>query len=200
MFPRCPLGRCKNCLTRPPPDRRFWQGGSPLAPPRCGDTPSRHVLRATRSGPSGHRIRHSGGGFITADALLRAPFNDFFKVGIAESGNHDQRQYEDDWGERYQGALVRNPDGTDSYAIEATQTHAAGLKGRLPARRQAQGRRVAAGDAAGRNRASSARDTIVRRLAVPMRATIARARRALNRAGSSSSGSARKSFDLAGAR
>ncbi len=74
---------------------------------------------------------HSGGGFITADALLRAPFNDFFKVGIAESGNHDQRQYEDDWGERYQGPLVKNPDGTDNYSIEATQTHAAGLKGRL---------------------------------------------------------------------
>jgi dipeptidyl-peptidase-4 len=74
---------------------------------------------------------HSGGGFITADALLRAPFNDFFKVGIAESGNHDQRQYEDDWGERYQGPLVKNPDGTDNYTIEATQTHAAGLKGRL---------------------------------------------------------------------
>jgi dipeptidyl aminopeptidase/acylaminoacyl peptidase len=74
---------------------------------------------------------HSGGGFITADALLRAPFNDFFKVGIAESGNHDQRQYEDDWGERYQGPLVKNPDGTDNYAIEANQTQAAGLKGRL---------------------------------------------------------------------
>jgi dipeptidyl-peptidase-4 len=74
---------------------------------------------------------HSGGGFITADALLRAPFNDFFKVGIAESGNHDQRQYEDDWGERYQGPLVKNPDGTDNYSIEANQTHAAGLKGRL---------------------------------------------------------------------
>ena len=74
---------------------------------------------------------HSGGGFITADALLRAPYNDFFKVGIAESGNHDQRQYEDDWGERYQGPLVKNPDGTDNYAIEATQNHAAGLKGRL---------------------------------------------------------------------
>jgi dipeptidyl aminopeptidase/acylaminoacyl peptidase len=74
---------------------------------------------------------HSGGGFITADALLRAPFNDFFKVGIAESGNHDQRQYEDDWGERYQGPLVKNPDGSDNYAIEATQNHAAGLKGRL---------------------------------------------------------------------
>ena len=74
---------------------------------------------------------HSGGGFITAGALLRAPFNEFFKVGIAESGNHDQRQYEDDWGERYQGQLIKNPDGTDNYTIEANQTHAAGLKGRL---------------------------------------------------------------------
>ncbi len=74
---------------------------------------------------------HSGGGFITADAMLRPPYNDFFKVGIAESGNHDQRQYEDDWGERYQGPLVRNPDGTDNYAIEATQNFADGLKGRL---------------------------------------------------------------------
>jgi len=74
---------------------------------------------------------HSGGGFITADALLRAPYNDFFKVGIAESGNHDQRQYEDDWGERYQGPLVKNPDGTDNYTLEATQSQAAGLKGHL---------------------------------------------------------------------
>jgi dipeptidyl-peptidase-4 len=74
---------------------------------------------------------HSGGGFITADALLRAPYNDFFKVGIAESGNHDQRQYEDDWGERYEGPLVKNPDGTDNYTIEATETQATGLKGHL---------------------------------------------------------------------
>lgn len=74
---------------------------------------------------------HSGGGFITADALLRAPYNDFFKVGIAESGNHDQRQYEDDWGERYQGPLVKNADGTDNYSVEATQNFAAGLKGHL---------------------------------------------------------------------
>ena len=74
---------------------------------------------------------HSGGGFITADALLRAPYNDFFKVGIAESGNHDQRQYEDDWGERYEGPLVKNPDGTDNYTVEATQTQATGLKGHL---------------------------------------------------------------------
>jgi dipeptidyl-peptidase-4 len=72
---------------------------------------------------------HSGGGFITADAMFRYP--DFFKVGIAESGNHDQRNYEDDWGERYQGLLVRNPDGTDNYAPEANQLQAKNLKGKL---------------------------------------------------------------------
>jgi dipeptidyl aminopeptidase/acylaminoacyl peptidase len=72
---------------------------------------------------------HSGGGFITAGAMFRYP--DFFKVGIAESGNHDQRNYEDDWGERYQGLLVRNPDGTDSYAVEANQELAKNLKGKL---------------------------------------------------------------------
>ena len=44
---------------------------------------------------------HSGGGFATADAMFRYP--DFFKVGISESGNHDNRVYEDDWGERYEG-------------------------------------------------------------------------------------------------
>ena len=72
---------------------------------------------------------HSGGGFITADAMFRYP--DFFKVGIAESGNHDQRLYEDDWGERYQGLLQKLPDGTDSYDIEANQTFAKNLKGHL---------------------------------------------------------------------
>ena len=72
---------------------------------------------------------HSGGGFITADAMFRFP--DFFKVGIAESGNHDQRQYEDDWGERYQGLLARNRDGTDSYDVEANQAFARNLKGHL---------------------------------------------------------------------
>ncbi|MHB1223254.1 MAG: S9 family peptidase [Gemmatimonadaceae bacterium] len=72
---------------------------------------------------------HSGGGFITAGAMFRYP--DFFKVGISESGNHDQRQYEDDWGERYQGLLVRNPDGTDNYDVEANQNLAKNLEGHL---------------------------------------------------------------------
>ncbi len=72
---------------------------------------------------------HSGGGFITADAMFRYP--DFFKVGIAESGNHDQREYEDDWGERYQGLLVKNADGSDNYDAEANQNVAKNLKGHL---------------------------------------------------------------------
>ncbi|HEX6964242.1 MAG TPA: DPP IV N-terminal domain-containing protein [Gemmatimonadaceae bacterium] len=72
---------------------------------------------------------HSGGGFITADAMFRYP--DFFKVGIAESGNHDQREYEDDWGERYQGLLVRTADGSDNYAPEANENIAKNLKGHL---------------------------------------------------------------------
>ena len=44
---------------------------------------------------------HSGGGNATGAALLHYP--DFFKVGIAESGNHDQRDYEDDWAEKKSG-------------------------------------------------------------------------------------------------
>ena len=71
---------------------------------------------------------HSGGGFATATAMFQAA--DFFKVGISESGNHDNRVYEDDWGERYQGLLVRTGD-TDNYTAEANQTHAAKLQGKL---------------------------------------------------------------------
>ena len=73
---------------------------------------------------------HSGGGFATASAMFNFP--DFFKVGISESGNHDNRNYEDDWGERYQGLLQRGPSpGPDNYADEANQTHAKNLKGKL---------------------------------------------------------------------
>ncbi|HEX3160865.1 MAG TPA: DPP IV N-terminal domain-containing protein [Gemmatimonadaceae bacterium] len=71
---------------------------------------------------------HSGGGFATAAALFRHP--DFFDVGVAQSGNHDNRNYEDDWGERYQGLLEKNGNG-DNYADEANQTHASNLRGKL---------------------------------------------------------------------
>jgi len=44
---------------------------------------------------------HSGGGFATASAMFNFP--DFFDVGIAESGNHDNRVYEDDWASATRG-------------------------------------------------------------------------------------------------
>ncbi|HXT15628.1 MAG TPA: DPP IV N-terminal domain-containing protein [Gemmatimonadaceae bacterium] len=67
---------------------------------------------------------HSGGGFATADAMFRYP--DFFKVGISESGNHDNREYEDDWGERYEGLLKAG-----NYDDQANQNLAKNLKGKL---------------------------------------------------------------------
>jgi dipeptidyl aminopeptidase/acylaminoacyl peptidase len=71
---------------------------------------------------------HSGGGFATADAMFRYP--DFFKVGISESGNHDNREYEDDWGERYQGLEVHGPNGSN-YDDQANQNLAKNLRGKL---------------------------------------------------------------------
>jgi len=72
---------------------------------------------------------HSGGGFATAAAMFRYP--DFFKVGISESGNHDNRNYEDDWGERYIGLLTNQADGKSNYEAQANQNYAKNLKGKL---------------------------------------------------------------------
>ena len=71
---------------------------------------------------------HSSGGFATASAMFDYP--DFFKVGIAESGNHDNRVYEDDWGERYQGLELTASDSA-GYNEAANQSRAAHLKGKL---------------------------------------------------------------------
>jgi dipeptidyl-peptidase-4 len=67
---------------------------------------------------------HSGGGYATAAAMFRYP--DFFKVGIAEAGNHDNRNYEDDWGEKWQGLLDGN-----NYDNQANPLIAKNLKGKL---------------------------------------------------------------------
>jgi dipeptidyl-peptidase-4 len=72
---------------------------------------------------------HSGGGFASTGAILRYP--DFFKVAVSEAGNHDQRQYEDDWGEKWQGLLEQRPGGGDSYDSQANQNLAKNLKGKL---------------------------------------------------------------------
>jgi dipeptidyl-peptidase-4 len=72
---------------------------------------------------------HSGGGFATGAAMFHYP--DFFKVGIAESGNHDNRVYEDDWAEKWTGLLEAKPDGTSNYDSQANENFAKNLKGRL---------------------------------------------------------------------
>ena len=72
---------------------------------------------------------HSGGGNATATAMFR--YADFFKVGWSESGNHDNRVYEDDWAEKWQGLLVTNADGSTNYDDQANQSWAGGLKGKL---------------------------------------------------------------------
>jgi len=67
---------------------------------------------------------HSGGGYAAADAMFRYP--DFFKVGVSEAGNHENRDYEDDWAEKWQG-LVEG----DNYDNQANELVAKNLKGKL---------------------------------------------------------------------
>jgi len=49
---------------------------------------------------------HSGGGFLTAAALMLPPYNEFFKVGVSSSGNHDNNIYNQNWSEQYHGLRV----------------------------------------------------------------------------------------------
>ncbi|HTR35301.1 MAG TPA: DPP IV N-terminal domain-containing protein [Bryobacteraceae bacterium] len=72
---------------------------------------------------------HSGGGNATAAAMFHYP--DFFKAGVSESGNHDNRGYEDDWAEKWAGLLVKNADGSSNYDSQANQLWAKNLKGHL---------------------------------------------------------------------
>ncbi|MDP6534771.1 MAG: DPP IV N-terminal domain-containing protein [Gammaproteobacteria bacterium] len=66
---------------------------------------------------------HSGGGFASTAAILRYP--DFYKVAVSGAGNHDNRNYEDDWGEKWQGLLETYPETNptsegDAAAVAAT--------------------------------------------------------------------------------
>lgn len=72
---------------------------------------------------------HSGGGFAAAKAMLTYP--DFYKVAVSQAGNHDNRNYADEWGEKYHGLLVVNENGTSNYDSQANQLLAANLKGKL---------------------------------------------------------------------
>jgi dipeptidyl-peptidase-4 len=46
---------------------------------------------------------HSGGGFMSAAAVLQKPYNEFFKAAVASAGNHDNNIYNNSWSERYHG-------------------------------------------------------------------------------------------------
>jgi len=75
---------------------------------------------------------HSGGGFMTAAALMQYP--NFYQAGWSESGNHDNNVYNRDWSEKYQG--VREDmlkDGTLKYVYEIDKNSdlAKNLKGHL---------------------------------------------------------------------
>jgi dipeptidyl aminopeptidase/acylaminoacyl peptidase len=72
---------------------------------------------------------HSGGGFASTAGILRYP--DFYKVAVSQAGNHDNRNYEDDWGEKWQGLLETYADGTTNYDNQANQLVAGNLKGKL---------------------------------------------------------------------
>lgn len=70
---------------------------------------------------------HSGGGFMTATAILTYP--DFYKVAVAASGNYDTNIYTQWWGETYHGVWLKK-EGFESN-IPTTAALAANLKGRL---------------------------------------------------------------------
>jgi dipeptidyl aminopeptidase/acylaminoacyl peptidase len=72
---------------------------------------------------------HSGGGFASTSGILRHP--DFYKVAVSQAGNHDNRNYEDDWAEKWQGLLEEYDDGTTNYDNQANQLVAGNLQGKL---------------------------------------------------------------------
>ncbi len=78
---------------------------------------------------------HSGGGFASTAGILRYP--DFYKVAVSGAGNHDNRNYEDDWAEKWQGLLEyydeTGADGqpTSNYDNQANQLLAGNLEGKL---------------------------------------------------------------------
>jgi dipeptidyl aminopeptidase/acylaminoacyl peptidase len=77
---------------------------------------------------------HSGGGFMSAAALLQKPYNEFFKAAVASAGNHDNNIYNDNWSEQYHGmkeVAVADPkkDGTATGTTTGTGTGTGGGRG-----------------------------------------------------------------------
>lgn len=70
---------------------------------------------------------HSGGGFMTATAMMTRP--GFYKAGVAASGNYDNNIYMKWWGETFHG--VREENGVFECRIPTTMELAGNLEGNL---------------------------------------------------------------------
>lgn len=66
----------------------------------------------------------SGGGYATVRAMLQFP--DFYKVGVALCGNHDQARYHAHWGDRWMG-----PYSQDGYYCQANRNFVDQFRGKL---------------------------------------------------------------------
>ncbi len=86
---------------------------------------------------------HSGGGFLTAAAMLLPPYNDFFKVGWSESGNHDNNIYNQNWSEWNHGVKVIAK--SDTAAMNRARA-TAGVRGSGPGADVMSGERVVVED------------------------------------------------------
>lgn len=69
---------------------------------------------------------HSGGGFMSAAAMLQKPYNEFFKAAVASAGNHDNNIYNDNWSERYHGMKEVPADQADTRTAATQQQQDAG--------------------------------------------------------------------------
>jgi dipeptidyl aminopeptidase/acylaminoacyl peptidase len=91
---------------------------------------------------------HSGGGFMSAAALLQKPYNEFFKAAVASAGNHDNNIYNNGWAERYHGLKVVTAKKEESKTVatraatgtaDASETENANGNGDGVAQKTAQG-------------------------------------------------------------
>src|SRR5262249_22021751 len=73
---------------------------------------------------------HSGGGFLSAAAMLQKPYNEFFKAAVASAGDPDNNIYNNAWAERYHGAK-EVPVGKEEKKAEDKKTRK-GFMGKRP--------------------------------------------------------------------
>ncbi len=86
---------------------------------------SRAWLDLSRIGIMGH----SAGGHAAARGILAWP--EVYRVAVSTAGSHELRSYNRCWPEKWQGELIRHPDGSTSYDSVANAPLANRLQGDL---------------------------------------------------------------------